>query len=43
MAKSLEADLLKLEQVQEPENASLVGRVMCVSSLRAIVASGHGH
>lgn len=43
MAKTLEADLLKLEQVQEPENASLVGRVMCVSSLGAVFASGNGH
>lgn len=30
MAKTLEADLLRLEQVQEPENASLIGKVMCV-------------
>ncbi|KAL3136944.1 hypothetical protein ABBQ32_006549 [Trebouxia sp. C0010 RCD-2024] len=28
VAKTLEADLLKLEQIQEPENASLIGKVM---------------
>lgn len=28
MAKTLEADLLKLEQVQEPEDLSLIGKVM---------------
>ena len=30
MAKTLEADLLKLEQVKQPEDGSLVGRVMSV-------------
>ena len=43
MAKTLEADLLKLEQVQEPENASLIGKVMYNSSSEVVFASEHGH